>query len=159
MNESGNNWEMIDAACLGDVDRVKTLLRLGASPLATDEDGWTALMMAADDGHVGCVKVLVGVSNADQQDRWGQTALMIAGFENRANCVGILADVSDAKMVDERGWTALRHAAMRGGLESVKMLAKKKAVKNSGPVWEEALSAAEEAGHAEVAEWMRSGVE
>ena len=51
--------ELLDAARTGDIDRVQLLLKTdGVQLMQTDEDGETALHLAAENGHVAVVRYL-----------------------------------------------------------------------------------------------------
>ena len=60
-----------------------------------DQDGYTALMHAAQAGHISCVKALLA-NNAmvDQVTTDGETALMLAAEQGHVACVMPLAKIS-----------------------------------------------------------------
>src|SRR6516164_5153427 len=80
------NWRMDDllmAALSGDEKRVGQLLAGGADANHTDGNGWTALMRAAEGGHITIAdRLLAAKAKVDHADNKGKTALMRAA-ENR----------------------------------------------------------------------------
>ncbi len=94
----------------------------------TDEEGWTALMLAAHDGHASLIKTLLPMSDALAEDSRGRTALMWAAQPNFAECVSLLLPSSDAQAEDQNGDTALMWAVENlehvSGLESVRLLSR-----------------------------------
>ena len=106
--------------------RVCNLVSRGANVEAVDEDGLTALMLAARNGHTDTVNALAGTYNANveavAQNGW--TALMIAADEGHTDIVNALAGTYNANVdaVDEDGWTALMWAAENGHTDTVNAL-------------------------------------
>ncbi|MBA0768384.1 hypothetical protein Gotri_017186, partial [Gossypium trilobum] len=61
-------------ACRGDTKGVEDLLNEGMDVNGIDLDGRTALHVAACEGHVEVVKLLLSRNaNIDARDRWGST--------------------------------------------------------------------------------------
>jgi ankyrin repeat protein len=61
--------------------------------LATDKDGWTALMLASYNGHAPCIDALLKHCPKEQvlaTDKDGWTALMLACFNGDAPCIDAL---------------------------------------------------------------------
>lgn len=77
LQEKRNN-ELIDAAICGDESAIAKALSVGASPLAIDAGGFTALMWAARYDLGGCAQMLLPVSDLKQADPSGRAALEIA---------------------------------------------------------------------------------
>ncbi len=79
------------AAAKGKVERVKKLIRQGASVADRDEMGETALMKAAQHGHADIVKILIA-NGADVSARspFGETALSLATREGRTYIAELL---------------------------------------------------------------------
>ena len=76
------------AAVCGDVEEIHRLLKSGENPNQADENGWTALMFAADNGHSEAVKVLLdNGANAESSRRKRHHGFDIRGclrpFRNR----------------------------------------------------------------------------
>lgn len=65
-------------AALGRTETVKQLLANGGSPNAIDEEGWSALQAAAENGHLEIVKMLVGAGANIHYTFSGKTALQFA---------------------------------------------------------------------------------
>lgn len=110
------------AAGRDEAECVKALLRAGADPLAKDEGGSTALMVAAAMSEK-CLELLLPVSDPLERDHSGMSALMAAccmmTHSGRGNpgCVRRLASVSDVSAKDKDGRTALIWALKVGSGE------------------------------------------
>ncbi|MBA0779807.1 hypothetical protein Gotri_004012, partial [Gossypium trilobum] len=66
--------QLLFMACRGDAKGVEDLLNEGVDVNSIDLDGRTALHIAACEGHVEVVKLLlVRKANIDARDRWGST--------------------------------------------------------------------------------------
>lgn len=66
--------QLLFMACRGDVKGVEDLLNEGVDVNSIDLDGRTALHIAACEGHVEVVKLLlIRKANIDARDRWGST--------------------------------------------------------------------------------------
>lgn len=73
-------------------------IRSGLDPDHTDRDGTTMLMVAANHGHAGVVKLLLRHgANPNFVDRWGNTALWCA---TREGCAGPNAARFDRKVIE-----------------------------------------------------------
>ena len=122
--------ELATAATTGDADRVRELLRQGASVDMPQADGMTPLIASAMNGHATVVDVLlaanatVGLADAD-----GDTALVLAAQEGHVHIVRALLDAgaSPAEVLaarecaDDEGWIDVvalleAHTAQRADL-------------------------------------------
>ncbi|KAI6240960.1 hypothetical protein M3Y99_00405800 [Aphelenchoides fujianensis] len=100
----------------------------------TDNDGWTALLCAAHEGHADCVRLLLEANAAiDQWDFMGWTPLMWACYKNRLEAVKVLLEYhAHIDIVgEEDGLTPLIIAAGRGYAEIVHVLINAGATVNS----------------------------
>merc|ERR1719461_2280167 len=117
--------KLIDAAAGGKLDRVKSLVQVGAQPFGSDYDGRTALHLAAAGGHLEILKYLC--KHADQahinpQDRFGNTPLHDAIINDQSATVRWLK-TQGARASTEGGYVRDRdimQAAAEGHLEEVK---------------------------------------
>jgi ankyrin repeat protein len=119
------NHEFIIAAAAGDLARVKLLLKLDVTIDAIDNEGCTALMRAAQGGHLAVVKLLFKHNAATHNtvDNTGRNALMFAAKAGHVEVVHLLLDnagVVDA--VDNTNFTALMFAAEAGHFAVVNLL-------------------------------------
>ena len=73
--------KLLAAAKSGVLKRAQTALRRGANIKATDKDGWIALDLAAHNGHVAVVSLLLQ-SGADINARTNQGQVTFAVFES-----------------------------------------------------------------------------
>lgn len=103
--------QVLRAARGGDAE-LKALLNRGVNINATDEDGETALMEAADSRNAETVRVLIANgANVNAADEDGETALMIAADEGNAEVVRLLIEAgANVNARDEDGETALDKA-------------------------------------------------
>ena len=70
---------------------MKLLILAGTDLNIQEENGWTALMVAAQKGHVECVKLLVqGGGDMNIRNKYGSTALLLARVEGHVDCVKLL---------------------------------------------------------------------
>ena len=96
------------------VQAVQALLQADADVNAQDEQGSTALMMAAYQNHVGVVKALIAAdADVNKQDNAiGNTALMFAVIQGHVDSVkALIAAGADVEKQNEHGNTALMMAA------------------------------------------------
>jgi ankyrin repeat protein len=123
-DESGRT-ALIDAASRGQAEAVRILLDAGADVEAkTKIEKNTALLLAADQGHVKIVQMLIGNrSNVNVRDGNGKTALIIAAARGHTDIVQLLLDKgADVNAKDQFENTALRNAEKYGGPEVTDLL-------------------------------------
>ena len=71
--------QLISAAELGEIDKVKGFLDQGVPVEARNQDGWTALMKATYEGHENIVReLIVRGASVDVQENAGWTPMMMA---------------------------------------------------------------------------------
>jgi ankyrin repeat protein len=110
------------AAGNGFLEICQLLLKSGASPGATDENGGTALAEAAFHGHLDVVQLLIAAgAPLDAASQYGYTALMLAALADQTECARTLIDAGAA--VDGK-WqlTPLLVAVKHGRTEIVRLL-------------------------------------
>jgi ankyrin repeat protein len=141
------------AACKGRLDMVQYLVDRGISPNAKDQLGFTPLyysafhnqpacadflqlrtsadefggltpvQIAAANGHVPVLEVLVTAANIDLQTEHGFTAVMAAAMNGRRDAVRFLAiQGCNLELSTETGFTALHLACENGHFKVVKTL-------------------------------------
>ena len=120
--------QMVEAAFVCDLVRVRTLLARGADPNARDEDGRTPLFSAVLGGSVALLGLLLeSRADVNARDGRGATALHVAAeevlFEAATLLVGRGADVNAQ---DDEGNTPLGRAVFsaRGRYDVVRLLTK-----------------------------------
>jgi len=118
--------------------KIKQLIKEGADPKA---GGSEALRLAAENGHLEIVKLLIPVSDPKALD---SNALRCAATKGHLEIVKLLIPMSDPKSLDSN---ALRWAAANGHLEIVKLLIPVSDPKAGGSY---ALQLAATKGHLEI---------
>ncbi len=103
----------------------------GADLASTNRYGGTALIPAAERGHVETVRTLIEAgTDIDHINKLGWTALLEAiilgeGGPRHVDIVRLLIDAdADVNIADRQGITPLQHARQRGYSEIVKLLNK-----------------------------------
>ncbi|MFU9047261.1 ankyrin repeat domain-containing protein [Acinetobacter tibetensis] len=81
--------ELVYWSSLGDVEQVEQLLLAGADPNQTDEEGYSALQAAAENDHLGVVKLLVS-KGARIDYRSEYTALELAEMAENKDIIAYL---------------------------------------------------------------------
>jgi len=115
---------LMQAARGGHVEACKILLKAGADPLLTDNDGWNAMYYAAWKGKADIVQMLsVHKDLIDSTTKSGTTPLMTAAEQGyREVCEALLKAGANPSMKDQNGQNAMRMAEKKGKAEIVKML-------------------------------------
>ena len=109
---------------------VRLLVEAGVDLDYQDDQGETALHVAARFGHTECARALLGGSNSLGantelgENAFGWTPLFIACVDGHLGVVELLiADEADLEKMDTSGWTAKEHAALRGHMDIARLLA------------------------------------
>ncbi|GAB5370431.1 hypothetical protein AAMO2058_001492300 [Amorphochlora amoebiformis] len=107
-HEMGGWTALVAAARDGLVNIVKFLHQANADIDATNDDGQTAMILAAEGGHLATVRYLVEVAeaNVDVVDNYGDTALIYASRIDRFEVVRYLVEEAKAN-VFHRGWKGM----------------------------------------------------
>ncbi|WEW60932.1 Glycerophosphocholine phosphodiesterase [Emydomyces testavorans] len=112
------------------VDIVQLLVDAGVDTNHRDEQGETALHVAARFGHEECAKILLDGSEDQKantevaENTYSWTPLFIACVDGNIKVVELLIEAgADLERVDSSGWTAKEHAALRGHIKIAKLLA------------------------------------
>ena len=109
---------------------VKLLVEAGVDLDYQDDQGETALHVAARFGHTECASILLEGGDSQKanteigENTFGWTPLFIACVDGRIGVVELLiAAKVDLERPDLSGWTAKEHAALRGHMDIAKLLA------------------------------------
>ncbi|KAI4245539.1 MAG: hypothetical protein LQ352_006551 [Teloschistes flavicans] len=128
MSRSG---EILSLATKANFVRIVQLLtQVGVDLDYQDDQGETALHLAARFGHVDCVKALLNDSDSQKvnidlaESVFGWTPLFVACVEGHLGVVELLIDAgANLRSADTSGWTAQEHAALRGHITVAEKLA------------------------------------
>ena len=103
------------ATIRGDTAMADLLLTWGVNVNAQDEEGVTALMIAARDGNAALVQRLLDRgATVDVRTRLGWTALTYAALQGYPHVARrLLSAGADPTLRDRSGWTPLMHASSR----------------------------------------------
>ncbi|CAG8125952.1 unnamed protein product [Penicillium salamii] len=112
------------------IDIVRLLVDAGVDINYQDEQGETALHVAARFGHDECAQILLEGTNHQKADTelaevtYGWTPLFIACVDGALEVAKqLVAAGADLERFDSSGWTAKEHAALRGHLDIARCLA------------------------------------
>ncbi|EGE81684.2 glycerophosphocholine phosphodiesterase Gde1, variant [Blastomyces dermatitidis ATCC 18188] len=112
------------------VDIVQLLVDAGVDINYQDEQGETALHVAARFGHDRCAKALLDGSHDQKantelaENTYSWTPLFIACVDGSLGVVELLINAgADLERPDSSGWTAKEHAALRGHMDIARLLA------------------------------------
>ncbi|KAJ5945871.1 hypothetical protein N7454_002710 [Penicillium verhagenii] len=112
------------------VDIVRLLVDAGVDINYQDEQGETALHVAARFGHDECARILLEGTEYQKANTelaeitYAWTPLFIASVDGSLNVAKLLVEAgADVERFDSSGWTAKEHAALRGHLDIARCLA------------------------------------
>ena len=112
------------AARCGNHDAIGVLCALGVNVNATNQNGSTAVMLAAEEGHEQSIRTLKELGadvNASMPDGW--TAVMIAAQNGHEQSIRTLKELgADVNATKQGGWTAVLIAAHDGHEQSLRTL-------------------------------------
>lgn len=166
-SETANNGSggLIRAAVEGDLAALERFIS-GEGVNASDENGWTALHIAARNGNAEVVRFLLAQPDLDvnAKNKWKSTPLMIAAGSGNLAIIDLLLHHPGTAIdlqAEYYGRTALIEASVRGHIAVVKALVTHGANVNMADKTgrNSALIEALKNGHAEVATFLlRSGL-
>jgi serine/threonine protein kinase len=149
---------LVESVRNGRAAAVKRLLARGAN--ANERRfGSTALMYAAQGGHIEVLKELLGAgARVEDRDSDGDTALIYAAIDNRLEALKALLEAgAQVNARNDKGQSALSFAAQRGRLECAReLLARGADVKSTDSQGKTAYQYAEAEGHAQIAELLKT---
>jgi ankyrin repeat protein len=106
----------------GYADIVETLLTYNANTNIKNKDQYTALILAAENGSVQCIELLLQKEGleVDADNKFGKTALMLACETAKLECVRILTDMkseihSDVDFCSGRGTVCVLYLLRSNG--------------------------------------------
>lgn len=109
--------DLFEAAFDGDIDTLKQLIQKGYYVGGFDEDdGCTPLYMAAGNGHIECVKLLLeSKANVNKGSTNEETPVSNAAYNGQVDCVKLLIEwKANLNTIDGNGECPL-HWAVSGG--------------------------------------------
>ncbi len=152
--------ELFEAAQQGLENELLVALNQGGDMNAVDQDGISPLWYAVQNGHAGCVNLLLAYcANPNCADRTGLTALNLALQTQNCDCLQqLIAAGADVNHPFPTGWLPLGYAAMRNSPECVQLLMQAPGICPQQPnvYGDTALRVAEKFGHAECAHIIRA---
>lgn len=128
VNEKDSNNQataLIGASAYGYVEIMNLLIKKGADPNAKNRDGLTSISIAAINGHLGAVKVLIEAgANIDVQDeKYGANALIGAAANGHDAIIKLLLDHrAKVNLRANNGLTALGFAKEKNRKSTVQHL-------------------------------------
>lgn len=112
------------------VDIVQLLVNAGVDINYQDEQGETALHVAARFGHDDCARILLGGSECQKantelaENAYSWTPLFIACVDGSLKVAQLLIEYgADLEKPDSSGWTCKEHAALRGHIAIARLFA------------------------------------
>ena len=153
--------DLLKAVNADDISRIKNLLNEGLDVNGMNEDGWSALMVAASKGSMEILKLLIenGAALDVKNRQGGQTALIFAAHWGHTEVVRyLIAKGANLNVQMDDGWTALIDSISRGNLEVAKILIESGADTNvkSNTGWTALMAAAYE-NHPDIVDLLIKG--
>ncbi len=91
-NEELHLPQLVYCASLGEIEQVKALLEQGIDPNQTDDEGYSALQAAAENGYLEIVQLLIQ-QGADAHYKSEYTALQLAEMADQQQIVEYLMNL------------------------------------------------------------------
>lgn len=116
----GATGDLLAAAADGNTGAMRAAMKKGADVNATDDEGFTPLMLVSATmlvgSEIGIIDDLVTAkAKIDAKNEGGVTALMIASRNGRVDTVkALIAKGANVNLADNDGWTSLMYAALNG---------------------------------------------
>ncbi|KAK3747914.1 hypothetical protein QZH41_000188 [Actinostola sp. cb2023] len=112
------------AVCQGNESELRQLIDAGADINVTNNDGYTALMLAAENGKDEVVRTLIDAgADVNVTNKYGNTALVLAAINGKEEVARVLIVAgADVNVTDNDGDTALVLAAINGKEEVARVL-------------------------------------
>ena len=119
-----NNQKLLKIVRMNDIEAVRLALNQVTNLNTTDQEGKTALMVAAKAGYIQLVRLLiVRGANVNQQSHIGSTPLLLASYEGHTNVVRtLIAHNAKVNAKNAIGNTALIAAVVKGHMHIAKLL-------------------------------------
>ena len=98
----------------------------GAVVNTLDNEGYTPLIRAAENGHHSCLNELIKEgADVNAKGSYGYTPLLLAAVKDETECVAALIDAgADVNTRNDSGRTALYGAVVHRNIENIKLLLK-----------------------------------
>lgn len=108
--------ELLTAASDGDLEAVQSMLEYGTDPNVADDEGWTALMWAAQLNDTAIASALIEAgADPNLQDSYGWTPLMSAAANGNYEATELLLDAgANPAITDDSEMTAADYALENG---------------------------------------------
>jgi len=124
LEQQASNFELRDAAIVGDKDKVGELLKRGVSVNIKDEYGVSSFEYACGNGHINVVRDMLEFADIDNNDS-KVTALHLAVKRSHNNIAYLLLEYKvNLDIRDEIGMTPLHISCQNGNFDLVQALVK-----------------------------------
>ena len=121
-----SNESFFKAVDEGDRELAASFIKAGIDINAKEEDGRTALLIAAEKGDAWMAALLAdNGADVNARDADGYTALMYAAYKGNRELAELLLNRGvDVHARDKDGWTALKFALLQGKTQVAELLKK-----------------------------------